>query len=238
MRPLSFLTTGLFAAAAILPLVSAAPALAAFERTFSVSGHGEARSAPDLATLTAGVHAQASTAKEALSRNTAQMNQVFKAFKSLGIADRDLQTSNFSISPLYQQYKSGENGPQRVVGYQVSNQVNVMVRDLGRLGEALDTLVRAGANEIYGVNFGIAKPEPLQDEARKFAIKEAQRKATLMAQTAGVRLGRLVTMSESGAQRPVPVSRMSMKADAGAPVPIAAGEEALDAYVTLTYEIE
>lgn len=235
-RPLPMLaallmTTGLVAC-------TQATADAAPTRSFTVSGHGEARAAPDIAMVSAGVRTQAATAKAALAANTAQMSAVFKAMKSMGIADRDMQTSNFSVQPVYQQYPPNEVGPQRVIGYQVFNQVTVTIRDLPRLGEALDTFVSSGSNELEGVNFSIDKPEPLQDEARQEAIKEAIHKADLMTKAAGVKLGRLMTMSESGGVRPMPAAPMAMRAEKVSSVPIAAGEQQLDADVTLTYEIQ
>jgi len=207
------------------------------QRTFSVSGHGEARAAPDIAMVSTGVRTQGATAKEALQRNTAAMSEVFKAIKALGIADKDVQTSNFSVQPIYEPYREGQVNPQRIVGYQVFNQVTATVRDLARLGEALDTFVSAGSNELQGISFSIDKADPLRDEARTAAIKDALHKAEIMTKAAGVKLGRLVTMSESGGGRPMPAAPMAM-ARAEKSVPIAAGEQVLDADVQLTYEIE
>lgn len=207
------------------------------QRTFSVSGHGEARGAPDIAMVSTGVRTQAATAKEALKANSAAMEQVFKAMKSLGIADKDMQTSNFSVQPIYEPYREGQVNPQRIVGYQVFNQVTATVRDLSRLGEALDTFVSAGSNELQGISFSIDKPEPMQDAARTDAIQDALHKADIMTKAAGVKLGRLVTMSESGGVRPVAAAPMAM-ARAEKSVPVAPGEQVLDADVNLTFEIQ
>jgi hypothetical protein len=235
LRPLLMLIALLMSTT--LVACSQADANAAPERTFTVSGHGEARAAPDIAMVSAGVRTQAATAKAALQANTAAMSGVFKSMKALGIADRDMQTSNFSVSPVYEPYRDGQTGPQKVIGYQVFNQVTVTIRELARLGEALDTFVSAGSNELAGVSFSIDKPDPLQDEARVAAIKDAMHKADLMTRAAGVKLGRLMTMSESGGVRPMPAAPMAMRAEK-ASVPIAAGEQQLDADVTLTYEIQ
>jgi hypothetical protein len=236
-RPLPLLAiifvTGALSAACTAPAGATPP-----ERIFSVSGHGEARGAPDIAMVSAGVRTEGPTAKEALQRNTAEMTGVFKAMKALGIADKDMQTSNFSVQPVYKQYPPSQPGPQLIVGYQVFNQVTATVRELPRLGEALDAFVTAGANELYGVQFTIDKPDALQDQAREDAVKDAMRKADLMAKAAGVKLGRLMTMSESGGGRPRPAAMAEMRMAKAAPVPIAAGEQVLEADVSLTYEIQ
>lgn len=226
------------AALALAAALSACNPVSAPQRTFSVSGHGEARGAPDIAMVSTGVRTQAATAKEALKANTAAMEQVFKAMKGLGIADKDMQTSNFSVQPIYEPYREGQVNPQRIVGYQVFNQVTATVRDLSRLGEALDTFVSAGSNELQGISFSVDKPEPMRDEARTEAIKDALHKADIMTKAAGVKLGRLVTMSESGGMRPMPAAPMATMARAEKSVPVAPGEQILDADVNLTFEIQ
>lgn len=213
------------------------------QRLMTVSGHGEARHAPDIATVNAGVRTQGATAAEALRTNTEQMNKVFAALKSLGIADADMQTSSFSVQPVYQQPAppvpgQTQNEPPKIAGYQVFNQVTITLRDLSKLGTALDTLVSSGANDMYGVSFGIADTDPLTDKARDAAIKEAARKAQLMAASAGVKLGRIMSLSESSATPPVPMYRARLAEAAAAPVPTAAGEQVIGADATLVYEIE
>ena len=209
------------------------------QRLMTVGGHGEARHAPDMSTISAGVRTQGTTAQGALRANTAAMNKVFATMKSLGIAATDMQTSNFSVQPVYQQPAPGQaqTEPAKIIGYQVFNQVTVIVRDLSKLGTALDAFVTSGANEMYGVNFGIANPDPLTDEARDDAVKDAARKAALMAKSAGVKLGRIMSISESSSAPPQPMykARAAMAAES---VPVADGEQVLSADATLVYEIE
>ncbi len=242
---MTHLKTALIAALfiAALPACSAPAAdktSSAPERLMTVSGHGEARHAPDMSTLTAGVQTQGTTAKEALQANTQDMNKVFAALKSLGIADTDMQTSDFSVQPIYEPGLPGQprSGPPKIVGYQVSNQVTVTLRDLPKLGPALDALVSAGANQMYGVRFGIADTDALMDKARDAAIKEAARKAQLMAKSAGVKLGRIISISESASGAPVPMYAVRAKAMAAEAVPTAAGEQVISDDATLVYEIE
>ena len=209
------------------------------QRTFTVSGEGEARAVPDLARISAGVRTRGADAKKALAANTAAMKEVFDAMRKVGIADKDMQTSHFSVRPLYARRPPNQPQaePARIIGYQVSNQVTVVVRDLSRLGTALDAFVAAGANDLGGISFGIDNPGPLLDEARKAAIADARRKAELMAKAAGVKLGKLITMTESGGGGPVPRLAYARAVEA-APVPTAAGEQTVSAHVSLTFEIE
>lgn len=227
---------GLLALAACVP----PPAAKGPERMFTVAGRGEARAAPDIASISAGVRTEAASAREALSLNNRQMDAVFKAMREAGIEEKDIQTSNFSVNPVYPVFRPDAEGPQvpRIVGYTVFNQVTVTVRDLAKLGDILDTFVTVGANELYGIQFGLSAPKPLQDKALELAIADARAKAELMAKAAGLSLGRIVTLSESGASgRPMPVAMARMDAAAES-VPVAAGEQMLEAYVSITFELD
>ena len=134
--------------AALLLAAGLAPALGqTTPRSLTMSGQGEVRAAPDTVTLSAGVTSEAPTAAAALSTNTARMQSVFAALKKLGLADKDMQTSNFSVSP---QMTEDNNRPPRVTGYQVRNQVQVRLDDVTKLGAALDALVSAGATVTAG----------------------------------------------------------------------------------------
>ena len=207
-------------------------------RTIVVSGDGEASAKPDQARLSAGVVSQAQTAAAALAANTTAMNRVFAALKAAGIADSKIQTSNFSVQPQYSSFVSRPDNPeaQRIVGYQVSNQVGVIVDDLGKLGSTLDALVKSGANQVGGASFTIANPKPLAEKARAQAVADAMAKAKTLAQAAGVNLGPLMSIQEGGISRPVPVFAMARAVSA--PVPVAEGEETVTVNVTMTYAIQ
>ncbi len=209
------------------------PALAADPHTITMTGHGEIKAAPDTATINAGVTSNAATAAMALSANSARMTQVFDALRKLGIADRDIQTSGFSVSP---QYTNGDNNnPRRLTGYMVSNDVNVRLEDVTRTGAVLDTLVGAGANQMNGIGFAIANPAPVLEKARSQAIADARARAQTYAQAAGVTLGPIVSISEGGGETaPRPMFRMMAMA---APTPIAPGEQSVTADVTVVWEI-
>jgi uncharacterized protein YggE len=208
-------------------------------RTISLSGHGEVKTAPDMAIVTTGVTTQGATAAEALAANTTAMTSLFAALKAAGIADKDMQTSNFMIQPRYD-YNDGKQ-PPLLLGYDVSNNVTVAVRQIEGLGALLDKVVQAGSNQINGISFDVSKPAEGLDEARKLAAADATRKAKLYAETMGVTLGPVLSISEGVSyQPPVPMLRTAAApmADSGQPVPVAAGEQTLAMDVNITWEIQ
>jgi uncharacterized protein len=211
----------------------------AIPRTISVSGQGEISGKPDQARLSAGVLTEAPTAAAALAANTTAMNRVFAALRTLGIPDAKIQTANFSVQPQYPPFRADGTQPRNIiVGYQVSNQVSVIVDDLSKLGPALDALVAGGANQLGGVAFSIANPKPLAERARSAAVADAVAKARTLAAAAGVNLGPLLSIQEGGAIRPVPVFAMQRALAAPSPPPVAIGEESVAVDVTMTYAIQ
>jgi hypothetical protein len=198
----------------------------------TMSGHGETHGQPDTATLSAGVSVNAPTAAAALADANKDMQAVLAALKKLGVADRDIQTRNFSVNP---QYANGNGQAPRVTGYQVSNQVEVRLAEIGKLGPALDALVAAGANQINGVNFSIHDPAPLLLEARNQAVADARGKAETFAKAAGVTLGSILSIGENGNSGPRPMVFAAVRA---ASVPVALGEDTIGADVTITWEIK
>ncbi len=209
-------------------------------RLISVSGTGEVKTKPDMAVVNTGVTTEAPTAQEALSKNNAAMTAVIGALKTAGIAEDDIQTSNFSVSPQYPPYQPNQTTAPRISGYQVSNQVTARVKNLAKLGSILDTLVRAGSNQISGISFDVDEPKPFLDDARKKAVADARAKAELYAAAAGVTLGRVVQISESGGiiMPPQPMFRAAAMDGAAPSVPVAAGQQTLSASVSVTYEIQ
>lgn len=210
----------------------------------TVSADGRSVRTPDLAVFTAGVTSQAKTAGAALSANAADMNRVVAALKKAGIADRDIQTSNLSLNPIYAppvqrpdgQYEQQE---QRIIGYNVNNTVTVRQRKLSEFGRVIDTLVEAGANQVNGPSFQMDEPDAATDEARLAAMKKARARAELYARAAGLRVVRILSISESGGYNPGPpvvFARMAAES-AAAPSPVAAGEIQLNANVTVMFEL-
>ncbi len=232
------------AAAAVIAACSASPVAQAdtgagiASRTLVVNGLGEATAAPDMAVLSVGVDAQAPTAAQALKDNGARMNATIAKLKARGVAEKDMQTQNLSINPVYK-YDSNGSSP-RIVGYQATNTLTVKLRDLSAAGSVIDDAVAEGANNLGGISFTFSDPKPLLDKARTAAVDDARRKAELLAKAAGIGLGSVLQITDgyASAPQPVPMYRMdAMVAEAKA-TPIAAGESTISANVTIVYEIK
>jgi uncharacterized protein YggE len=201
-----------------------------------VNGEGEIAATPDQARLVAGVLTQADTAASALDENTRAMNNVFAALRRLGIADSKIRTSNFTLTPQYPPFRPDAPEQRSIVGYQVSNQVTVIVDDISKVGATLDTLIRNGANQSGGVAFEIADTKPLAERARRAAVEDAIAKAKALADAAGVTLGAILSIQEGGISQGGPAPRV-FAATAGPP-PTSAGEQTVSVGVTVTYAIQ
>ena len=204
--------------------------------TLSLNAYGEVSRKPDMATISTGVQTEAPTAAEALRLNAVRMNQVIAALKKGGIADRDIQTSGLNLNP---QYVYQENLPPKLTGYQASNQVTIVVRDLMKLGQAVDAVVNAGANTVGGISFGLQNSDAANDAARLEAVKALQAKANLYANAMGYRVSRLVTLSEGGGYSPPsPMPMMAMASrDKAESTPVEAGELKVRIDVNATFEL-
>lgn len=181
--------------------------------TLSLSAYGETRVAPDMATINLGVVGEGQTAAAALSANSTKMNKVMAALKKGGIAERDIQTSGLNLNP---QYVYQQNEPPRLSGYQASSQVTITVRDLKKLGSAVDATVVAGADQVNGISFGLTDPSAAENAARLEAVKALAAKADLYAKATQHRVVRLVSLNEGGGYSPVSPSPMPVMAMARA----------------------
>jgi len=203
-----------------------------------INATGEVVRVPDLATISAGVVSRSPTASGAMRDAANRMARVRDALKRAGIADRDIQTSNISLSPNYTYAK---DQPPRISGYSASNQVTVRFRDLANTGSILDALVAEGANQISGPNLSIDKPEGALDEARAKAVAIARARAELYARSLGMRVVRVVSVSESGGYAPPPpMPPMVMMAERSqaADTRIDPGEQKLQVSVSMTFELQ
>ena len=205
-------------------------------RSIAVQGNASAVGRPDMATARTGIESRGATPEAALAANTKVMNALLAVIKRHGIAERDFETTSFDVNPVYAQ--ASPRGPAAIEGYQVTNQVSVRVRDIAKLGGLLSSFIEAGANRLNGVSFEIADPAPLLEQARKAAVADARRRAELYAAAAGVKVARVLSISEGGSfTPPQPMALRAMKAGADA-VPVAGGEQAINASVSVVYEIE
>lgn len=206
----------------------------------SVNGEGVVIAKPDIATVSIGVVSEGATARAALDANSADMTKVIDSVRAAGVEERDIGTTGFNIDPVYSRPPirpdGSEENPQ-IIGYRVTNLVSVRIRDIDNSGAVLDAVVSAGANRVTGIEFGIAEPGRLQDEAMKNAISDARRKAQIMADAAGVRLVRILSIA-SNANYPAPRFEMRAAAADAKAVPILQGERSLTANASLVFEIE
>lgn len=199
----------------------------------TVTGMGVASAAPDLVDVHVGVSGEDASAARAMQQADSAMRKVVDAIKQHGIAARDIQTTQYSLQPVYDQ----QDGKSRLRGYRADNQVRVTSRDLGRVGGLLDAVVGAGANQIQGIGFRIDKPEIQLDKARAAAIADARRKADIYSKAAGVRVMGVLAVEEGGVAIPRPFIAMraeKMVADAV----IEPGEQELSASISVTFLIQ
>jgi uncharacterized protein YggE len=223
-------------AVAAAQTVVAAPAIGGTR--LDIAASGEVTRIPDLAIVSAGVQTLRPSATAAIEENAARMQRVRAALKRAGIEDKDIQTSSLSLNP---EYRYAENQPPQLTGYRANNTVNVKFRDLRRTGAILDALVREGANQINGPSLTIDKPEAAYDEARMRAIANGRARAELYARALGMRVVRLLSVSESGSviPPPMPYARDAMRAvGAVAESKIDPGTQELQVSVSMSFELQ
>ena len=218
-----------------LSVPSAYGALAQTSPTISVSGEGRVAASPDMATISLGVTTFGDSAAAAMAKNSEELTKVMANLTAAGIEAKDIQTTGLMLNPNWSYDSSG--GAGTINGYTAMNMVNVRVRALDGLGAVLDAAVKDGANTLNGLTFGIADPQPVTDEARKLAVADAVRKAGLLAEAAGVKLGAVTAISEqTGYTDPAPMFRAEASAAPGG-VPVAGGEVAMTITVNMTWAL-
>jgi len=203
----------------------------------NINTSAELKQAPDIAIVSAGVVTQHRSARTAMADNATKMSAAFNALKAAGIAERDLQTAGINLAP---QYVYEENKPPRLTGYQVTNTVNVRIRDMTKIGPVLDALVAQGINQISGPNFQIEDSDAALDRAREEAMRKAMRRGEMYARGAGMRIRRVVSINESGGYQPQPqpMVMMSRMAADSAQTPVAAGEVTMSIQLSVQFELE
>ncbi|WP_058834296.1 SIMPL domain-containing protein [Luteimonas abyssi] len=241
LRPLAAALLAATLATAAMSSHAQTPNAAAFQTApdstlLSVSAQAEASRTPDVATMSAGVVTQAADANAALRANAEQMNRLMRAIREAGLQDRDIQTSGLNIYP---QYRHSENESPTITGYQANNTVSVKLRDVARIGDVIDALVANGANQVNGPNFEIDQPEEAYDEARRKAIELARKRADMYAESLGLRVRRIVSVSEGGGfNPPVPMMRMAaMDAVQATGSPISPGENTVSISLDVVFEL-
>lgn len=224
--------------AVLLALALPGPALAQGVATgqITVTGEGRVAAEPDMASISLGVVSEAETASGAMSQTADRADAIIAALLESGVEDRDMQTSDLSLSPIWAEDRTRQDRvTQEVVGFSASTTLRVRVRDLDRLGVVMDAVLSVGANSFRGLSFGLQDPEPTLADARRAAVADARSKAELFAEAAGVTLGAITSIREGGADRyDPPMVEMAMMRDSG---PVARGEVTTSAQVTVVWDI-
>ncbi|MBB3981772.1 hypothetical protein GGR44_001431 [Sphingobium fontiphilum] len=232
-------------AAAALPTLAAAQTSVTIAETapvLTLNVTESVEAAPDMATVGTGVQTRAPTATEAMRDNAAKMDALIATLAKAGIAKKDIQTSGINLSAQYDYSdRPGQPAGPRFIGYEASNQISIIVRDIRKVGVLLDTLVEAGATNVSGPSFSISDTAPMLQQARGAALKSARAQADFYAQAAGYKSARLVSISESnsGGMPPMPMMTARFKAEAAAaPTPVEPGQVASSVNLTVQYALE
>lgn len=240
MRPTRLLAA-LVLSTMLVPTTILAHELERKEPVIVVSGEGDAAVAPDLAIVSMSVAETRKTAREALDVANGAMAAVIDALKKDGVAARDLQTSGLSIQAQYS-YPQNEDGTPRppvLTGYMVSNTLTIRIRDIAKVGAIIDQAVTSGVNQGGDIRFTNDDPAKAIASARTEAVKNAVEKAKTLADAAGVKLGRILEISEaSAAPEPRPLMSARMAKEAADAVPVEAGENSYSVNVNVTFAIE
>jgi uncharacterized protein len=205
----------------------------------TVSGEGSAFGTPDVAVATLGVQSSASTVADARTRATDSMDAMLKALKDGGVADKDIQTTQFSVDPQYDY----SNNKQTITGFMVNNMVTAKIHNIDKTGELIDAAVRAGGDQarVQSLQFTMDDPASLQGEARKKAMTDAHNRAQTLADAAGASVGAPRSITEGGGAMPITLSAadLSQRSAAGAPaVPIQTGQLEVKINVSVVYELK
>lgn len=233
------IVAALMLGAAALP--SAALAEPAITQTIAgtrldINATGEVARVPDVALISAGVVSRSTTASAALQDSANRMQRVLAALRRAGIQDRDIQTSNVNLNP---EYKYENNQAPQLVGYSATNNLTIRFRDIRNAGAILDALVAQGANQINGPSLTVDKPGAALDEARTKAVAAGRARAELYARSLGMRVIRLVAVTESGGNfAPPPPMPMYARAERDSSTPIEPGEQKLQVTLAMTFELQ
>ena len=223
-------------------------------RSFSVGGEGKAVAIPDIATFTFGVKIEGGKDIGILQKeNTDKVNRAVAFLKIHGVEPKDIETKTYDLTPRYQYYNCGptiynSNGsvkpcpPPEIVGYTITQDVSVKVRDFTKIGTILSGIIERGANSASNLSFSVDDETELQEKARTEAIAKAKAKAKSIAKAGGFALGRLLEISESPAS-PIryyeTFGRSAAVEDSAKSAPaIEPGSQEIKVNVTLKYEIE
>jgi uncharacterized protein YggE len=207
------------------------------KHVITVTGHAEMSVTPDQALATFGVITINDDVEKAKQDNDRIMQTIFDRMLITGIERSKIKTSMFSVQPLYRSDKT--SGIETITGYQIQNTISVTVDDVRKVSQVIDAAFAAGANQFQGIRFGLKKEQSLQDELLKQALLDGKRKAALIAETVGGKLGRPVSITENGQISPLIMDTVRFnKAALSSTTPVAAGSMTATADVQMIFEIE
>ena len=218
-----------------LPAACLAETAAADGATITVTGSAVVTLEADYAQVSVGVSTSAKTVDEASKQNAKAIHTVIEALKAAGVKEDDIATSNYSV---HAEYDYSSLGGQKLSGYNVTNQLNVVIRDMEHIGATLDKATAAGANNIYNIQFLSTKADEAQDEATTYAVQDAMRRAKLLAEAAGLQLGNIVSISDSTGGYAVVTRSYKSTLDAAAGNSILPDDASVSANVTIVFELK
>lgn len=205
---------------------------------FSVSGEGKATGIPDTAQISLGVTKTASTIKISQEQANTAANKIIADLKNLGIAEKDIKTTNYSVNP---NYDFSRGGTQNITGYTVIQSLEAKITPIDIANKAIDAATADGANLVGGINFTFSDKtqKDLENKARNEAVKEAKEKAQRLAGATGIRLGKIVDVQESSSFIPRPMMVQSLETGKGGTpdTSLQPGENSITINITLSYEI-
>lgn len=222
--------------AMMLPRIALAETVAVAENaTITVTGSASVTLKADYARISVGVSSKAATVEQAANENNAAIFAVIEALKEAGVAEEDIATSNYSV---YAEYDYASFGGQKLTGYNVTNQLTVIIRDMEHIGATLDKATAVGANNIYNIEFLSTKADEAQDEATVYAVQDAMRRAKLLASAAGLNLGGIKSISDTVASYGIVTRSYASKLDAVAGNSILPDDTSVSASVTIVFELK
>lgn len=203
---------------------------------FHVDGVGKVTAAPDVATVSVGITKSAPTIADAQNQTNTLAQKVIDGIRNLGIDRSNIQTSNYSVSPQYNQNQS-------ISGYTVSEDLDISVKPIDKINDVIDSATKNGANDLGQVSFGFSDSlkKDLEQKARNMAVQDAKERANSLASAAGIHLGQIVDVVENPTNAPIPVRPLMMAAGTNGqqstPTDIQTGENTISTTITLSYQI-
>jgi len=205
-----------------------------YKNTISVKGEGKIYTKPDVALINLSVVSEGKKVKDTQNQNTQKVNKTIEFLKDFGIKEKDIKTANYNLYPRY----NYEEKTPRIIGYRLTQALEIKIRDLNKIGEILEKTVSIGVNQVSSLHFQVDKDKELKEDARNLAIEDAKKKAKKLASQLGIKLIKISGYNETSSTPPIYRNLELAKGMGGGEVPqIQVGESEILVNVVLTYEI-